>query len=70
MAGFGDPSFELFMLPEEHNELRVVLRDLCEKEIAPYAADVDENSRFPRKHSRSSMRPGSRRCTSPRSTAA
>jgi alkylation response protein AidB-like acyl-CoA dehydrogenase len=47
MQRFGNPSFELFKLPDEHNELRAVLRDLCEKEIAPYAADVDENSRFP-----------------------
>ena len=37
----------MFKLPDEHNELREVLRDLCEKEIAPHAADVDENSRFP-----------------------
>ena len=43
----GDPSFDLFRLPDEHNELRAVLRDLCETQIAPYAADVDEHSRFP-----------------------
>ena len=43
----GNPDFDLFRLPDEHNELRAVLRDLCEKEIAPYAADVDEYSRFP-----------------------
>jgi alkylation response protein AidB-like acyl-CoA dehydrogenase len=43
----GNPHFDVFKLPEEHDELRAVLRDLCEKEIAPYAADVDENSRFP-----------------------
>jgi alkylation response protein AidB-like acyl-CoA dehydrogenase len=48
MAGWaGNPSFDVFKLPDEHNELRTVLRDLCEKEIAPYAADVDQNSRFP-----------------------
>ncbi|MGV0795016.1 acyl-CoA dehydrogenase [Mycolicibacterium sp. XJ1819] len=48
MAGFaGNPDFDLFQLSDEHNELREVLRSLCEKEIAPYAADVDENSRFP-----------------------
>jgi alkylation response protein AidB-like acyl-CoA dehydrogenase len=47
MAGWGNPSFDVFKLPDEHNELRAVLRDLCEKEIAPYAADVDEHSRFP-----------------------
>jgi alkylation response protein AidB-like acyl-CoA dehydrogenase len=43
----GDPSFDLFRLPDEHNELRAVLRDLCETQIAPHAADVDEHSRFP-----------------------
>ncbi|HYJ57664.1 MAG TPA: acyl-CoA dehydrogenase family protein, partial [Mycobacterium sp.] len=47
MAGFGDRSFDLFQLPEEHEQLRAVLRDLCETEIAPYAADVDEHARFP-----------------------
>jgi alkylation response protein AidB-like acyl-CoA dehydrogenase len=38
--------FDAFTLPEEHVELRAVLHDLCEKEIAPYAADVDEESRY------------------------
>jgi alkylation response protein AidB-like acyl-CoA dehydrogenase len=42
----GNPSFDVFKLAEEHNELRSVLRDLCEKEIAPYAADVDEKARY------------------------
>lgn len=41
------PGFDLFQLPEEHEELRSVIRDLAEKQIAPYAADVDENERFP-----------------------
>ena len=31
----GNPDFDLFKLPDEHDELRAVLRDLCEKEIAP-----------------------------------
>jgi alkylation response protein AidB-like acyl-CoA dehydrogenase len=43
----GNPAFDVFKLPDEHNELRAVLRDLCEKEIAPHAADVDEKARFP-----------------------
>src|SRR6201993_2245018 len=43
----GDPSFDLFKLPEEHDELRAAIRALAEKEIAPYAAEVDEQSRFP-----------------------
>jgi alkylation response protein AidB-like acyl-CoA dehydrogenase len=42
-----DPDFDLFKLREEHDELRAAVRALCEKEIEPHAADVDENSRFP-----------------------
>src|SRR5690349_4362249 len=40
-------AFDLFQLPEEHDELRAAIRALAEKEIGPYAAEVDENSRFP-----------------------
>ena len=43
----GDPSFDVFRLPEEHEELRSAIRALCDKEIAPYAAAVDEDARFP-----------------------
>jgi alkylation response protein AidB-like acyl-CoA dehydrogenase len=43
----GDPSFDVFRLPEEHEELRAAIRALCDKEIAPYAAAVDEDARFP-----------------------
>ena len=43
----GDPSFDVFRLPEEHDELRAAIRALAEKEIAPHAADCDENARFP-----------------------
>ena len=43
----GDPSFDVFRLPEEHEELRTAIRALCEKEIAPFAAECDENARFP-----------------------
>ena len=48
MAGWnGDPGFDVFQLPEEHEELRAAIRALAEKEIAPYAAAVDEDARFP-----------------------
>ncbi len=48
MAGWaGDSSFDVFALPEEHEELRAAIRALAEKEIAPYAAAVDEEVRFP-----------------------
>src|SRR3984893_9650538 len=43
----GDPSFDVYKLPEEHDELRVAIRALAEREIAPDAAEVDEQSRFP-----------------------
>ncbi len=39
--------FDLFRLPDEHQELRMSMRALCEKQIAPHAADVDQNARFP-----------------------
>ncbi len=42
-----DPSFDVFRLPEEHEELRAAIRALAEKEIAPHAAAVDEDARFP-----------------------
>lgn len=38
---------ELYRLAEEHEELRAAVRSLAEKEIAPYAADVDEQERYP-----------------------
>ncbi|WP_326565193.1 acyl-CoA dehydrogenase family protein [Amycolatopsis rhabdoformis] len=44
---FANPDFAAFRLSEEHHELRAAVRALCEKHIAPHAADVDENSRFP-----------------------
>ncbi|MBN9634666.1 MAG: acyl-CoA dehydrogenase [Actinobacteria bacterium] len=47
----GNPSFDLFQLPEEHQELRAAIRALAEKEIAPYAAEVDEQARFPQEAS-------------------
>ncbi|MQA63171.1 MAG: acyl-CoA dehydrogenase, partial [Actinophytocola sp.] len=37
----------LYQLAEEHHELRTAVRALAEKEIAPYASDVDENERYP-----------------------
>lgn len=48
MVGWaGNPSFDLFKLPEEHDEMRSAIRALAEKEIAPHAAEVDEKARFP-----------------------
>ncbi|HHX85185.1 MAG TPA: acyl-CoA dehydrogenase [Actinomycetales bacterium] len=43
----GNADFDLYAPAEEHEELRAAIRALAEKEIAPHAADVDENERFP-----------------------
>ncbi|GAB3128993.1 acyl-CoA dehydrogenase [Tsukamurella serpentis] len=43
----GNPDFDLFQLPEEHQELRSAIRALAERDIAPHAKDVDEQERFP-----------------------
>ncbi|WP_186382636.1 acyl-CoA dehydrogenase family protein [Amycolatopsis rhizosphaerae] len=37
----------LYQLAEEHEELRAAVRALAEKEIAPHAAEVDEQERYP-----------------------
>lgn len=37
----------LFTLPSEYEDLRAIVRSLAEKEIAPFAHDVDEDARFP-----------------------
>ncbi|MFF9087363.1 acyl-CoA dehydrogenase family protein [Streptomyces sp. NPDC014991] len=45
MAGSAD--FDLYRPTEEHDMLRDVVRALAEAKIAPYAAAVDEEARFP-----------------------
>ena len=42
-----NPSFGTYQLAEEHEALREAVRSLAEKEIKPFAAEVDENERFP-----------------------
>jgi alkylation response protein AidB-like acyl-CoA dehydrogenase len=42
-----DPAFDAYQLSEEHTALREAVRDLATKEIAPYAAEVDEQGRYP-----------------------
>jgi alkylation response protein AidB-like acyl-CoA dehydrogenase len=39
--------FDSYRLSDEHEALREAVRALAEKEIAPFAADVDEQSRYP-----------------------
>src|SRR5918992_5415464 len=42
-----NPDFGIYQLGAEHEALREAVRALAEKEIAPYAAEVDEQERFP-----------------------
>ena len=42
-----DPDFDVYDLGEERAALRESVRALCEKEIQPFAAEVDLNARFP-----------------------
>jgi len=42
-----DASFGTYQLAEEHDALREAVRALAEKEIAPHAAEVDEQERYP-----------------------
>ncbi|MEZ5096613.1 MAG: acyl-CoA dehydrogenase family protein [Nocardioides sp.] len=37
----------LFALPDEHRALRKIVRELCAEKVAPYAAEVDEEARYP-----------------------
>src|SRR5215212_7555303 len=37
----------LYALTEEHEAIRAAVRDIAEREIAPFAAEVDADSRFP-----------------------
>ena len=37
----------LFALSEEHQAIRGAVRSLCEAKVAPYAAEVDEQARYP-----------------------
>jgi alkylation response protein AidB-like acyl-CoA dehydrogenase len=39
--------YPLFAMSEEHKAIREAVRDLCDAKIAPFAAAVDEEARFP-----------------------
>ncbi|QGN56652.1 acyl-CoA dehydrogenase family protein [Nostocoides sp. HKS02] len=43
----GNPSFDLFKISEDHEALREAVRAVAEDKIAPYAAEVDEEARYP-----------------------
>ncbi len=40
--------FPLFALSEEHRAIREAVRAVCDAKVAPYAAEVDEDARYPR----------------------
>ena len=61
----------MFALSEEHQAIREAVRAVCDAKVAPYAADVDEQARYPAEAADgAARRPTSTRRTSPRSTAA
>ncbi|GAA3808329.1 acyl-CoA dehydrogenase family protein [Nocardioides panacisoli] len=39
--------FPLYAPSEEHQAIREAVRAICDDKVAPYAADVDENARYP-----------------------
>ena len=39
--------FPLFAPSEEHREIRKAIREICDDKVAPYAAEVDEQARYP-----------------------
>ncbi len=39
---------DIYALSEEHQAIRAAVRDLCDAKVAPYAAAVDEEARYPR----------------------
>ena len=49
--------FPLFALSEEHQAIREAVRAVCEAKVAPYAAEVDEEARYPRGGGRRRCRP-------------
>jgi len=42
-----NPDFDTYQLSETHRLIRDTVREIAKDRIAPYAADVDENARYP-----------------------
>ncbi|KQP64372.1 MULTISPECIES: acyl-CoA dehydrogenase family protein [unclassified Nocardioides] len=40
-------NYPLYALSEEHQTIREAVRDLCDAKVAPHAAEVDEQARYP-----------------------
>ncbi|MGH3998533.1 MAG: acyl-CoA dehydrogenase family protein [Pseudonocardiaceae bacterium] len=53
-----NPEFGVYQLGAEYEALRETVRALAEKEIAPYAAEVDERERFPHEAQTALVRSG------------
>src|SRR5919206_4396676 len=47
MGNAADDQAPLFTLTEEHRAIREAVRALCEAKVAPFAAEVDEQARYP-----------------------
>ncbi|GAB3139414.1 acyl-CoA dehydrogenase [Micromonospora sonneratiae] len=43
-----ESSFDVYRLPEEYDEIRAAVRDVCDARVAPNAAETDETSEFPK----------------------
>ncbi|NYE01955.1 acyl-CoA dehydrogenase [Kineosphaera limosa] len=43
----GNSDFDLFRTTDEHEEIRAAIREIADEQIAPHAAEVDQNSEFP-----------------------
>ena len=43
----GNSAFDTYSLSEDHEAIREAVREIAEAKIAPFAADVDEQSRYP-----------------------
>src|SRR5699024_10551295 len=43
-----NPDFDLYRTSEDHETIREAVRAVAEGRIAPFAAEVDEQARFPR----------------------
>ena len=42
-----NPDFDVYKLSEDHEAIREAVREISEAKIAPYAAEVDEQARYP-----------------------
>ena len=61
----------MYALSEEHQAIREAVRAVAEAKIAPYAAEVDEEARYPQEAAKALLEPPtSTPPTCPRSTAA